>query len=138
MLEGHESFYGEDRGDLRSFTRAVIGAGADLVLGHGPHVLRGMEVVDGRLVVYSMGNFATYGRFDLSGPLGFTVLLEVSLAEDGRFAGGKLVPTKQEGKGVPFPDDTGRGAKLVRQLTQADFPKTGVRIDEASFVVSAP
>ena len=41
---GPEKFYGEDRGDLRVFTHAVIDAGADLVLGHGPHVLRAMEV----------------------------------------------------------------------------------------------
>ena len=60
----------------------------------------------------------------------------VSLAEDGTFLSGKLIPTKQEGKGVPMPDETGRGAKLVRQLTLEDFPKTGVRIDPTTFELS--
>jgi|APLak6261675434_1056106.scaffolds.fasta_scaffold00564_2 poly-gamma-glutamate capsule biosynthesis protein CapA/YwtB (metallophosphatase superfamily) len=138
VKDGAERYLGENRGDLKAFTHGVIDAGADLVLGHGPHVVRGMELYKDRLIAYSLGNFATYGRFDLSGPLGFTVMLEVSLAEDGRFAGGKLISTKQEGKGVPVPDDTQRGAKLVRQLTQLDFPKTGVRIDEQTFVLSAP
>lgn len=133
---GVERYLGENRGDLRAFTHGVIDAGADLVIGHGPHVVRGMEVYKDRLIAYSLGNFATYGRFDLSGALGFTVMLEVSLAEDGRFVGGKLISTKQEGKGVPVPDDTARGAKLVRSLTLADFPKTGVHIDETSFVLS--
>lgn len=138
VKDGSERYLGENRGDLKAFTHAVIDAGADLVLGHGPHVLRAMELYKDRLIAYSLGNFATYGRFDLSGPLGFTVLLEVSLAEDGRFLGGKLVSTKQEGKGVPALDETNRGAKLVRKLTLEDFPKTGVRIDEATFELSAP
>ena len=138
VKDGAERYLGENRGDLKTFTHGVIDAGAALVIGHGPHVVRGMELYQGHLIAYSLGNFATYGRFDLSGSLGYTVMLEVQLAEDGRFAGGKLIPTKQEGKGVPFPDDTARGAKLVRQLTALDFPKTGVRIDEASFILSAP
>ena len=35
---GSETFYGENRGDLRKFTHDVIDSGADLVIGHGPHV----------------------------------------------------------------------------------------------------
>jgi poly-gamma-glutamate capsule biosynthesis protein CapA/YwtB (metallophosphatase superfamily) len=34
-----------------------IDAGADVVLGHGPHQLRGVEIYHGRPIVYSMGNF---------------------------------------------------------------------------------
>jgi len=34
-----------------------IDAGADIVLGHGPHQLRGVEIYHGRPIVYSMGNF---------------------------------------------------------------------------------
>ncbi|HEY1088608.1 MAG TPA: CapA family protein [Archangium sp.] len=136
VKDGSEKYLGENRGDLKRFTHGVIDAGADLVLGHGPHVVRAMEVYKERFIAYSLGNFATYGRFDLSGALGYTVLLEVSLAEDGRFVGGKLISTKQEGKGVPALDDTHRGAKLVKSLTQADFPKTGVRIDEATWTLA--
>jgi hypothetical protein len=130
VKDGIERYLGENRGDLKAFTHAVID--------HGPHVVRGMELYKDRLIAYSLGNFATYGRFDLSGPLGYAVLLEVSLGEDGRFLSGKLLSTKQEGKGVPSPDDTGRGAKLVKSLTLQDFPKTGVKIDETTFQLSAP
>ncbi len=136
VKDGAERYLGENRGDLKRFTHGVIDAGADLVLGHGPHVLRGLEVYKERLIAYSLGNFATYGRFDLSGPLGVTVLLEVSLADDGRFVGGKLISTKQEGKGVPVPDPSLKGAKLVKQLSELDFPKSAPRIDEATFEVS--
>ena len=45
-----ERQFGEDRGDSRRFARAAIDAGADLVLGSGPHVLRVRLAPDGRLV----------------------------------------------------------------------------------------
>lgn len=127
--QGSERFLGENRGDLRAFTHAVIDAGAALVLGHGPHVLRGMEVYRGHLIAYSLGNFATYGRFDLSGPLAVAVILEARLSlTDGAFLGGRLISTRQHGKGIPALDEQGAGAALVRRLSAEDFPKTAVQV----------
>ncbi len=40
-----------------SFAHAVVDAGADLFVGHGPHVLRGVELRNGRPIFYSLGNF---------------------------------------------------------------------------------
>jgi poly-gamma-glutamate synthesis protein (capsule biosynthesis protein) len=42
--------------------RAAIDAGADLVLGHHPHVLQGIEERNGRQIVYSLGNFVFGGH----------------------------------------------------------------------------
>ena len=39
------------------FARAVIDAGADVFVGHGPHVLRGIEVYKGKPIFYSLANF---------------------------------------------------------------------------------
>lgn len=39
------------------FAREMIDAGADLVVGHGPHLLRGLELYKGRPIFYSLGNF---------------------------------------------------------------------------------
>jgi poly-gamma-glutamate capsule biosynthesis protein CapA/YwtB (metallophosphatase superfamily) len=39
------------------FAHAVIDAGADIVVGHGPHLLRGMELYKGKPIFYSLGNF---------------------------------------------------------------------------------
>ncbi len=39
------------------FSRAAIDAGADSIIGHGPHVLRGIEIYKGRPIFYSLGNF---------------------------------------------------------------------------------
>ncbi|MBX3501501.1 MAG: CapA family protein [Alphaproteobacteria bacterium] len=39
------------------FAREMIDAGADLVVGHGPHLLRGLELYKGKPIFYSLGNF---------------------------------------------------------------------------------
>jgi poly-gamma-glutamate capsule biosynthesis protein CapA/YwtB (metallophosphatase superfamily) len=124
VMKGEEMFYNENRGDLPKFARVVIGAGADLVLGHGPHVLRAMEVVDGHLVAYSMGNFGTYGRFNLTGPMGVSEVLEVTLDNQGKLVSGKIIPVKQEGDGIPVKDPAGQAIGIIRSLSEADFPET--------------
>lgn len=125
-----EVYFGEKRGNLRVFTKAVIDAGADLVLGHGPHVLRGLELYKDRLVVYSMGNFATYGMFNLRGPQGLTAVFEIELASDGRFTGGAITAGRQPGRGGPIPDPEGEAVRKIRELSAADFGAGSPRIDE--------
>ncbi|GAB4461914.1 MAG: CapA family protein [Armatimonadaceae bacterium] len=130
---GPERFFGESRGDLRRFTHAVIDAGADLVLGHGPHVVRGLEIYRDRLIAYSLGNFATYGKFGLRGETALSLILEVSLAPrgaktPGMFVSGKIHPVVQVGKGIPQPDPTRKTIAVARKLSDTDFGKTAPRI----------
>ncbi|MCL2013058.1 MAG: CapA family protein [Cystobacterineae bacterium] len=126
--QGKEIFLKEDRGNLRLFARSMIEAGAHLVLGHGPHVLRGMELWKGKLIAYSLGNFATYGRFGLAGPLGIGAVLEVVLDEEGNFREGQVFSTKQVDKGFVLPDAEGKAFVALRQLSALDFPHTGLGI----------
>jgi Bacterial capsule synthesis protein PGA_cap len=135
---GREEFLGEDRGDLRAFARTVVEAGADLVVGHGPHVVRGMEIVKGRLVAYSLGNFATYGGMNLSGPNGLTLVLEVRLAPDGTFLEGKIHPARQERPGGPKLDPAGTVIPLVRRLSEEDFGAAAVRVGDDGRLTSPP
>jgi poly-gamma-glutamate capsule biosynthesis protein CapA/YwtB (metallophosphatase superfamily) len=132
-----ELFFGEQRGNLPLFARAVVDAGADLVLGHGPHVLRGMEVYKDRLIAYSLGNFATYGWFRLEAETALTVVLETRLAPDGRFLGGKLHSARQEGRGIPVLDPTGTAAKKVRSLSQTDFGPTAPAISDDGTITAS-
>ena len=127
---GTETFHGENRGDPITFSHAVIDAGADLVVGHGPHVLRGMEFYNGKLIAYSLGNFAGGGRtLSRSGVLKYGGILHVTLGQDGSYAGGKLLSTYMNANGLPTRDASAeQGRKLVAQLTAADFPDTGVKI----------
>jgi poly-gamma-glutamate capsule biosynthesis protein CapA/YwtB (metallophosphatase superfamily) len=128
LTGSEETYVGEDRGDPERFARAAVDAGADLVLGSGPHVLRGMEIYRGRLIAYSLGNFAGYHNFALDGDLAESVVLRVRLGEDGAFEGGRLVSVRLVDAGRPVVDPSSAGARLVRTLSRTDLPG-GIRVD---------
>lgn len=125
---GTERFLGENRGDPVRFAHAVVDAGADLVVGSGPHVLRGMEWYKQRLIAYSLGNFAGYKVFALGGPLSTSAILRITLAGDGSFESGRLVPTHLVGAGLPALDSSEAAHGVVRTLSRADFGRRAVRI----------
>lgn len=127
-VRGAETFLGENRGDPKRFAHAVVDAGADLVVGHGPHVLRGMEWYKGRLIAYSLGNFAGYKVFALGGPLSTSAILRVTLRGDGRFETGRLVPTHLVGAGLPAIDPAEAAHGVVRTLSREDFGRRAVKI----------
>jgi hypothetical protein len=123
-----EMFLGANRGNVYAFARAVIDAGADLVIGSGPHVPRGMEVYKGRLIAYSLGNFATWGSFNVRGPGGLGLVLKVVLCEDGTLVGLRILSTRQDkgsaawAEGIAAEPDPDEGArKLVERLSREDF-----------------
>jgi Bacterial capsule synthesis protein PGA_cap len=126
VLAGDETFLGEDRGDLRKFTHAAVDAGADLVLGSGPHVVRAMEIYRGKLIAYSLGNFATYGPFNLSAENGLSMVLEAHLGEGGTFLRGKAYAVKQEKPGGPKMDPEMKILPVLRSLSNADFKETAI------------
>jgi hypothetical protein len=128
VATGDETFLGEDRGDVRRFAHAAVDAGAQLVLGSGPHVVRAMEVYHGKLVAYSLGNFATYGPFNLNAESGLSLVLEAHLLPDGEFLRGQIHPVRQEKPGGPKLDPALSIVPIVRSLSKADFPETGVVI----------
>jgi poly-gamma-glutamate capsule biosynthesis protein CapA/YwtB (metallophosphatase superfamily) len=131
-----EIFAGESRGNLPAFAHTVIDAGASLVLGHGPHVMRGMEIYKGHLIDYSLGNFATYGWFVLAAETSLTMVLEVKLDADGKFLGGKINSGRQEGRGGPLLDRSNESVRVVRALSEADFGANAPKIaDDGTITV---
>jgi len=125
-----EMYLGENRGDLHAFSHAMVDAGADLVIGHGPHVVRGMELYKGRLIAYSLGNFFTWARFNLEGPKGVAPALTATLAADGRFITGHLLSFRQPYRGLPKPDPTFAAAKEAARLSREDFPESRLHISD--------
>ena len=139
VARGPETYLGESRGDLRRFARAVVDAGADLVLGHGPHVVRGMEVYKGRLIAYSLGNFATYGKFGLSGPTGLSLILEARVSsESGAFLGGRIHPFRQVKPGGPKRDPSGAVLPVIARLSKQDFGPAAVRVGKNGTLAAPP
>ncbi len=125
---GTEFFLGENRGNAVAFSHAVIDAGADLVLGSGPHVLRGLEWYRGRLIAYSLGNFLGDGTLSMGGENGISAVLQVTLRPDGSWLNGRLVPVRLVSPGVPAPDPSREAVRLVRSLSVADFRDRAMRI----------
>ena len=128
---GVETFLGENRGDPIAFSHAVIDAGADVVLGAGPHVLRGMEWYRDRLIAYSLGNFMGYRALSNDGPKGVGAILTVELAADGSWLGGELVPVRMVDPGLPEPDPERRAIDQVSSLSREDFGGCGVVLSDA-------
>ena len=131
VVAGHVFFDGEDRGDVVAFAHSAIDAGADIVIGQGPHVPRALELYRGHLIAYSLGNFWTYGGIDTSAARGAGPVLEAWLAPDGTLAGFAIHSTEQHEMGVPRPDPEGDAERRILALTRADFPETAARLDKA-------
>lgn len=129
VVKGHENFLGEDRGDLVTFTHKMIDAGADVVFGHGPHIMRGMEFYKGRLIAYSLGNFCGYGVLSSAGYLGVGGILKATLHKDGSWASGTLVPTEMVNGGYVAVDKQKRAIGFVSDLSEADFGDSAAQFD---------
>ena len=125
---GNEWFLGENRGNSVAFAHSVVRAGADLVVGSGPHVLRGMEWYRGRLIAYSLGNFVGYQTLNTSGVTGVSGVLHVTLRRDGSWKTGRLDPVTIAGSGMPRPDPDRAALALVRTLSRDDFGKRAMHV----------
>ncbi len=122
VTRANEIFYKENRGNVYAFAHAVIDAGADLVLGQGPHVTRAAEVYKNKFIAYSLGNFCTYGQFNLKGPNGFAPLLNIKLNRQGNFLFADVISVKQT-KLTGLTVDTSQTAfKKMSLLTDTDLP----------------
>lgn len=125
-----EYFYGENRGNVYEFSHALIDEGADIIFGHGPHVARAIEVYKKRFIAYSLGNFCTYARFNLSGVNGLAPIAQIKTTNEGEFISGKIISAKQKGEGIPEIDPNFSAALRIKQLTEMDFPDSKIFIDE--------
>ncbi|MEL7296528.1 MAG: CapA family protein [Pseudomonadota bacterium] len=133
-----ETYYNEPRGDVVAFARAMVDSGADLVLGHGPHVVRGMEHYRGRLIAYSLGNFATYYGISVVGLKGVAPILETTVDGNGRFVSGQIHSTHQIRPGGPVFDPSQRALQTIRRLSTADFSDPGIEFSADGRITPAP
>jgi poly-gamma-glutamate capsule biosynthesis protein CapA/YwtB (metallophosphatase superfamily) len=133
-----EIFAGEDRGNVVEFAHAMIDAGADIVLGHGPHVVRPLEIYQDRLIAYSLGNFATYYGISVEGIRGIAPILLVTLDDEGKFVAGKIEATTQLRPAGPSLDPEKKVITLLRDLTIAAFPEGSLAIGEDGTLARIP
>ena len=129
VLRGNEEYLGANRGNVYHFAHRVVDAGADVVFGHGPHVTRAVELYRDRLICYSLGNFATYRRFNLRGPNGIAPIVKVKVDSEGNFMQGEVISIYQPGEGGPRIDPAGRAIAKLKALTEFDFPDQELVVD---------
>jgi hypothetical protein len=130
-----EIFFGQDRGDVHDFAHKMIDAGADVIIGHGPHVVRAVELYKNKFIAYSLGNFCTYGMFSLGGASGNAPLLHLQINEKGDFVSGKIISAKQYGEGGPVLDEDKKSAfNTIAYLTKLDFPTTALKFENGQIL----
>ena len=131
----YEHFLGQNRGDVYKFAHLAIDAGADIVIGHGPHVTRGIELYNGKFIAYSLGNFCTYRRFNIQGVSGLAPIIKLWLDKDGNFLKGKITPVYQDKMtGTKF-DPKGKVIKRMQELIAADFPDGVLEITDDGLIL---
>jgi hypothetical protein len=136
-----ERFAGEDRGNSVAFAHAAMEAGASLVIGHGPHVLRAMEWGGPRgeaLTAYSLGNLVTYGPFTHTGFRNHGVILCATLDGSGAIRNAELRSTLQRAPGIVAADARRLGERDISALSRRDFPRTGAIISSDGTVRARP
>ncbi|ARV60455.1 metallophosphatase [Nostocales cyanobacterium HT-58-2] len=132
-----EYFYGENRGNSLQFARTMIDAGADLVIGHGPHVPRAIEIYNGKLIAYSLGNFIGYRTLSTVAQTGYSMILEAKLNSRGDLVSSKIIPVRLNRQGIPHIDQHFRTVGLLRYLINKDFPNDPVKINKKGEIVVA-
>lgn len=131
---GEEIAFGERRGNTRRFARQAVKAGADLVTGSGPHVVRGMEWYRGKLIAYSTGNFAGFHNFSLGDTLSESAILTVAVTRAGRPVRARWRSLLLEGPGIPRPDAGSRSAKTANEYSRQDFGRNAALIGKGGKV----
>ncbi|MDJ1469199.1 CapA family protein [Cytophagaceae bacterium DM2B3-1] len=129
-----ELFVGENRGNPYDFAHKMIDAGADVILGHGPHVTRSVDLYKDRFIIYSLGNFCTYGRFSLTGEGGVAPIVKVSINRNGEFIKAEVTPIKQTGEGGCQLDQDNKAIKTLQRLLTSDFPGVPLSISAAGLI----
>lgn len=130
-----EYFYGQNRGNVYDFAHAAIDAGADLVLGSGPHVTRALDLYKNRFIAYSLGNFCTYGTFCLDGPSGLAPLLTIKVNKQGEFISAQTTSIKQIKNTHPQIDSNQGAFKLLKELTETDMPEAKLTFQDNGLII---
>lgn len=115
---------------------AAVEAGADLILGHHPHVLEGIEIYRNRPILYSMGNFIFDQR---QGPRMESAIFKLRFAEDQGWTI-KIVPIclPPHRLGPEYPSAEKRDAIVRRMAGYCRDLGTTTRVESGTLVVSVP
>ncbi len=118
-VTGETEYMGtENRGNVQLVAHTAIDAGADLVLGSGPHVLRKIETYKGKTTAYSLGNFVGGNNsLNTTGILGVSGIFSAQF-ENNMETAHDFLSVQLSGSGVPSVDEMDRGRDLIEELSR--------------------
>jgi|GEM_PF-399849 len=131
-----EYYLGENRGNLRDAAYAAVDAGADLVFGSGPHVVRGMEFYKDKLIAYSTGNFAGYNTLFLDSLTSKSLGIEVTITRNGEIKNAHATVFDLSDQGIPkLSENNDTYLHAINRLSREDFgPEAALVTNEGSIV----
>ena len=116
LVHGGVEWSSTPTSEQKRLYRELVRAGADLVIGSHPHVLQGLEAVDGCLIAYSLGNFLFPGMEGTPGGES-SAILEVGIW-GRKIVSVRVVPARLHGGTVRL--DTQQGTlEAIRSLSRA-------------------
>lgn len=122
----------DTQGYQRDIAHKVIDAGADVIIGHHPHVLRGVERYRNGIIFYSLGNFAFASKSKIAD---VTVIVRLHLDDRKREA--ELLPVDILYRRVGFQPQLlsdGKGAYVIERLNKLSKPfNTTIESREGSY-----
>ncbi len=124
VTDTNEVFLGENRGNSVLFAHTAIDMGASVILMHGPHVARGLEIYKNKLIAYSLGNFTTGRGVNIQGYAGAAPLLRLQIDRDGNFIQGHLASFHQVRDLGAVYDKSAYALRFINKLSELDFPYT--------------
>lgn len=137
---------GQEYGDARTkkqeeIARIAVEAGADLVVMHHAHVVQGMSTIDGRGVLFSLGNFCFGGNRRVRAMESLVLVAELDFADDGAYIGQQLTLVPAHVSGTERNNDyqpllvSGPAARRVIRRVQADTRFRLPAADEVTGIV---
>ncbi len=129
--EGSEIYLGENRGNTKDLAHTMIDAGADMVLGSGPHVLRGIEIYNQKIIAYSLGNFLSVNKLSTNNFLALSGILIANIDSNKNIKSVKIIPVRiSSTDGIPRFDESGASILLINHLSKENFGGNGIQLDE--------
>lgn len=116
LTNSAEVFLGEQRGNARKFAAAMIDAGAGVLIGHGPHVIRAAECIKGVPVLHSVGNFVSTGGLSTRRLSSVSLLPELLFDAQAQFRAIRVIPVVFDAERLPALDTSGRAVHLINWL----------------------
>jgi len=118
---GDEVYLGENRGNTKALAREIIDSGADMVFGSGPHVLRGIEKYNEKVIAYSLGNFISHNNLSKKDLMSVSAILSIEINTSGDIKSLLLTPLIIDNLGMPRLDHNKEAINLVNRLSFEDF-----------------